>query len=369
LEGHLKSLTVLHVDTERGWRGGERQALWLARELGRRGHRSLIAARADQPLAARASEAGLPVIPCGPAFEGDPRAAFALRRAIRRHHVNIVHAHTAHGAALGALATLGSGIPLVVARRVDFPLRGNLGTRLKYGRAAAVIAVSNAVARVLAKADIVAGKIVVVPDATDVHRTIEPASTATLRAAGVRDPEHAPLVVQVAQLVGHKDPLNFVRAVAAARGQVPNVQALLAGDGPLRGDVERLRDELGLGGTLHVLGFRTDADALLAAAHVVTLSSREEGMGSVLLDALMLGKPIAATDAGGIPEVVEHDVSGLVTPHSDGHALGNAIARIIMDPSLAERFSTAARARALEFSVERMTERTLDVYDRVLPTS
>jgi L-malate glycosyltransferase len=360
---------VLHVDTERGWRGGERQALWLAQELARRGHRSMVAARPGEPLADRAARSGLEVVPCAPAFEADLRAALALRGLIRRERVDIVHAHTAHAAGLAALATLRTRVPFVIARRVDFPLRDNMGTRVKYRRTAAVIAVSHAVERVLARSEFLRRPVLVVPDATDVHRTIAPATTATLAAAGVPESGRAPLVVQVSQLVGHKDPLVFVRAIAAARERAPNVQALLAGDGPLQPDVERLRDELDLRGTLHVLGYRSDADSLLAAASVATLSSREEGMGSVLLDALMLGKPIAATDAGGIPEVVENGVSGLLVPARNARALGDAIARILMDEALAARLAAAARARAAHFSVERMTDLTLEVYERVLATS
>jgi len=364
----LKRLTVLHVDTERGWRGGERQALWLARELERRGHRSIVAARPGQPLATRATASGLVVVACAPLFEADPRAALALRRVMQHERVDILHAHTAHAAGLAALSTVGTRVPYVIARRVDFPLRDNVGTRLKYRRAAFVIAVSHAVERVVERTDVVRGRVLVVPDATDVRRAIVPATAATLAAAGVRDPERALLVVQVSQLVPHKDPLTFVRAIAAARGRLPNVQAILAGDGPLRGDVQRLRDDLGLRETLHVLGYRTDADELLAAAKVATLSSREEGMGSVLLDALMLGKPIAATDAGGIPEVVEHDVSGLLVPAGDPHALGEAIARILDDETLASRLGAAARRRSEQFSVGRMTDRTLEVYERALAT-
>ena len=360
---------MLHVDTERGWRGGERQTLWLAHELERRGHHSLVAARPGEPLALRAAELGLSVVSCSPVFEADPFASLALNRVVRRQHVDVVHAHTAHAAALGALATLGTDVPLVVARRVDFPLRENLGTRLKYGRAAAIIAISQAVAKILERNAAARGRVVVVPDATDVRRTIQPASAAELAAAGVHAPGDVPLVVQVAQLVPHKDPLNFVGAISEVRRRVPNVEALLVGDGPLRPDVERLRDELGLAGALHVLGYRTDADALLAAAGVVTLSSREEGMGSVLLDALMLGKPIVATDAGGIPEVIENGVSGLVVPARDPHALGEAIASLLLDRELAGRLASGARARASLFSVERMTDRTLDVYERVLATS
>jgi hypothetical protein len=89
---------------------------------------------------------GLEVAPCTPRFEADPRSALRLRRLIRYRRIDVVHAHTAHALGLGALATIASGVPLVVARRVDFHLRANVGTRWKYGRAAVVVAVSRAVA-------------------------------------------------------------------------------------------------------------------------------------------------------------------------------------------------------------------------------
>jgi glycosyltransferase involved in cell wall biosynthesis len=89
-------------------------------------------------------------------------------------------------------------------------------------------------------------------------------------------------------------------------------------------------------------------------------------MGSVLLDALLFGKPIAATRAGGIPDVVEHDVTGLLAGVGDAPVLGANIAALIEDRALAQRLGAAARSRAAEFSVERMTDRTLAVYERVL---
>src|SRR5690348_8419706 len=217
-------MRILHIDTERGWRGGERQALWLAAELRRRGHLSIVAARPGEPLAQRAVEAGLEVVGCAPRFEADPRAAMRLRRLMRKRRIEVVHAHTAHALGLAAIATIGSGVPLVAARRVDFHLRENFGTRWKYGRAAAVIAISRAVADVLARDGIARAKIAVVADGTDVQRRIVPATPATLVALGVK--EGAPLAVQVTQLVPHKDPLNFVRAIAKARERVPDLQAL-----------------------------------------------------------------------------------------------------------------------------------------------
>jgi glycosyltransferase involved in cell wall biosynthesis len=99
---------------------------------------------------------------------------------------------------------------------------------------------------------------------------------------------------------------------------------------------------------------------------VATLSSEEEGLGTVLLDALSMGKATAATAAGGIPEIIVDGVSGLLAPVHDGEALGTAIARLLTDAPLADRLRDGARTRAAEFSVERTTERTLAVYARLL---
>lgn len=358
------TFNVLHVDTERGWRGGERQTFWLARELASRGLGTVVGARTGEPLAARSRESGLTVVDCSPASELDFSAARALRREIRAQQIDIVHAHTAHAVAIAALATLRLHVPLIVSRRVDFRLRSNFGTRLKYGRASAFIAVSSAVARVLEESGIAPDRIRVVPDGVDVHRAPMPASREVLASLDI-DPER-PLVMQVAQLVGHKDPVNFVRSIARVRQLVPDVQALLVGEGSMRQQVEHEIHNLDLADAIRLTGYRMDADALLAAADVACLSSREEGMGSVLLDAQLFGIPIAATRAGGIPEVVVDGETGLLADPRDPMALGNAIARLIEDRELRDRLVTAARARVLDCSVERMAERTIDVYEEVL---
>src|SRR5206468_11930998 len=150
-----------------------------------------------EPLAERARAAGLEVVECAPAFEVDPRAAYTLRRFLRRTKIEIVHAHTGHAVGLAALATLGTRSRVVVSRRVDFHLRQNLGTRWKYGRADAIIAVSRAVAAILVSNGIDSTRVAVVPVAKDVHRDIAPALPSTLRSLGVVGGR--PLAVQVAQ--------------------------------------------------------------------------------------------------------------------------------------------------------------------------
>lgn len=357
-------LSILHVDTERGWRGGERQALWLAEALAKRGHRSIVVARAGEPFAERAARAELEVELCSPWFEFDPVAVLKLRAAIRRRRAQIVHAHTGHAVALGALATMGTDAKLVLTRRVDFRLRPNIGSRWKYGRADAVIAISKAVAAALVASGIPEGRIEIVPSGVDLARTFTPAAPDTLAELGVA--VGRPLVVQVAQLVDHKDPLTFVRAIAGVRHEVPEVQAVLVGEGHLRAAVEAEVVRLGLAGTLHVAGYRTDADSLIAAADVVTLSSKEEGLGTVVLDALSMGKPVAATAGGGIPEMLQEGISGLLSPVGDARHLAASISSILTDPSLAARLSSGARNRARDFSVERTADLTVEVYRKLV---
>ena len=362
--GAERPLRVLHLNTERGWRGGERQTLWLAEALARLGHHCFVAGRPDQPLVERARARGLPTLRCEPMGEYDPLAARRLRKLLRRLQIDVVHAHTAHAVALASLATLGTRVPFVASRRVDFHLSANPVSRWKYRRAAAIVAISEAVRDVLVTDGIPRERIDVVNSGVDLSREVAAASADTLAALGI--PGGAPLAVQVAQFVGHKDPANFVRAVAVARRSVPALHGLMVGDGPLRPEVERAVAETGQEGFVHLAGYRTDADQLMAAATVAMLSSREEGMGSVLLDALALGKPVVATRAGGIPEVVEHEASGLLAPVEDAEALGAQLARVLTEPGLAERLGAGARARADRFSMRNTAAGTLAVYRRIV---
>jgi len=357
-------LRVLHVDTEKGWRGGERQTLWLAMALARMGHFSTIATRPGEPLAIRAREGKLEIVPTSPVGEFDLVAAFRLRAYIRRANIQIVHAHTAHAVALAAFATMGTNALMVTTRRVDFRLRPNPASQWKYARASAIIAISEAVAVALVQSGIARDRIEIIPSGVDLSRTFAPATAEDLARLGV--PPRAPLVVQVAQLVPHKDPVTFVGAIAEARRRVPGLHALLVGDGPLRPDVESAILEAAVGDTLHLTGYRRDADSLLMAADAVTLSSKEEGLGTVLLDAMSMGKPIAAPAAGGIPEIVEHGKSGLLSPVGDAERLGENLAALLTDKALASRLSAGARERVQEFSVQRTAERTLCVYRRLL---
>ncbi|HEY9479641.1 MAG TPA: glycosyltransferase family 4 protein [Gemmatimonadaceae bacterium] len=353
------------MDLGTGWRGGQRQILWMGEGLKRRGGRPIFALRPGAELGARARWSGIEVVQIDPTIsEIGPWTVLRLRRLIARERVDILHPQSGHTIALAALAAAGTRARIVFARRTTFPLRDNVGTRWKYSRADRIISVSSAGVEGLLGSGVDASRIDVIPSGIPLGCEASPAARETLASFGI--PDGVPLVVMVGALTGVKDPLTFVRAVAVAKRRVPDLHALLVGEGHLREAVEAEARALALDDAFRLTGFREDHDSFIAAGNVAALSSTLEGTPGVLLDALALGRPIAATAAGGVPEVVEDGVSGLLTPIGDPHSLGGSIARILLDPALAARLSDAARERAQEFSIERTVERTIAAYQRAL---
>jgi L-malate glycosyltransferase len=329
---------VLHVDAGREWRGGQNQVRLLLRELSRNPALELrLATKRNGALAGRAAADGVAVHGVAWGMGLDPRAWWSLRSLMRRFRPEIVHAHDSH-----ALALLRAPV-LVGHRRVDFHVRA----RSAWFRATAVIAVSEAVKRVLTADGIPPGRISVIPDGIDP----EEVRAAAGHDLGIRSrlglPPSTPLAANVAALVEHKDQRTLVRAAAHARSARPDLHWVIAGEGDLRHAVQREIAAAGLGDRVHLLGYTSEADALIREADVFVMSSKEEGMGSVILHALALGKPVVATAAGGIPEVLPADC---LVPVGDAEALGAKVVDVLTHPPspvpLAARFTVKSMADA-----------------------
>lgn len=168
----------------------------------------------------------------------------------------------------------------------------------------------------------------------------------------------------VGSLVARKDQEVLLRACANfVGGLAPTV--VLVGEGPLRDDLRRLASQLGIGRRLVLLGAREDVRDLLPGFDLFVLSSRVEGLPIALLEAMACGLPCIATSVGGIPEVIEDGVSGLMTLPGDPMALHHRIWALLIDPDLRRRLGSAARERILqEFTASQMTRRYQVVYER-----
>ncbi|MBN2491041.1 MAG: glycosyltransferase [Planctomycetes bacterium] len=363
----MRRLSTLHLNTERTWRGGERQTLYLAEGLCARGHLARVLCRADSELGRRARASGLEVIEMTVHGELDVVAGWRIARHVRREGYDILHMHTSHAHGLGILASaLCRGPRRVVHRRVDFSIfRNRLRiSRFKYRLGVdRYVAISAAVKAAMVADGIAAERIAVVPSGVDTARLdrIEESPAAVRRVLGLE--LDWPVVGCVAHLAWHKGQEFLVRAAPRLIARVPEVRILIVGEGPRRAALEAEIRALGVGDRVRLTGFRADVLALVRALDVLAMPSVMEGLNTTLLDAQALGIPVVATRVGGIPEAVADGEGGVLVPPRDPAALAEALADLCADPARRAALGQRGRAWVRErFSVDRMVEGVLAVY-------
>jgi glycosyltransferase involved in cell wall biosynthesis len=357
----------LHIDTARTWRGGQNQVLLTVLGLRALGHRSMLVAHAAGELRQRARE-GLELVPLAPKTEMDLSAAWRLSRLIKQLRPDVVHAHDPHGVAMAALAlsmsTQLDKPPLVAARRVDFHIKGNALSRWKYRQVDCFICASDAVRRMVVADGVPAVRAVTVHEGIDLGH-VEAAPAANLHAE-LWLPHQAPIVGNVAALVPHKGQRHLIEAAALVVTRVPDARFVIAGEGELRPALERQIKDHHLEKHVFLTGFRPDVLSVHKGFDIFVMSSVTEGLGTSLLDAMACAKPVVATTAGGMPEVVVDGTTGLLVPPRDQEAMADGIVRLLTDGSARRAMGAAGQARVREhFSAERMVQETLEIYRRV----
>ena len=357
----------LHIDTARTWRGGQNQVLLTVLGLRALGHRSMLVAHAAGELRQRSKE-GLDLVPLAPKTEMDLSAAWRLSRLVKQLRPDVIHAHDPHAVAMAALAlsmsTQLDKPPLVASRRVDFHMKDNALSRWKYRQVDCFICASDAIRQMVIADGVPGARVFTVHEGIDLGH-VEAAPPANLHAE-LWLPHQAPIVGNVAALVPHKGQRHLVEAAAIVLKKVPDARFVIAGEGELRESLERQIREHHLEKHVFLVGFRPDVLSVHKAFDIFVMSSVTEGLGTSLLDAMACGKPIVATTAGGMPEVVLDRKTGLLTPPRDHEAMAAAIVTLLTDDQARAAMGAAGRARVREhFSAERMVQDTLAVYRRV----
>lgn len=371
-------MRVLHIQKCAGIGGSERHLLALLPALAARGwapEMVVLAAPGAERFCAALRAAGIAVttLPAGP--DANPALVVRLARLIRRRRPDLVHTHLIHADVHGQLAARLAGVPAVSTVHGAHPFYG----RPPFRQAAALaghlarrtIAISHHVADLLARWRIVPAERLRV-----VHYGIDPGPWAAAgerreavrRRLGVDDGVVA--VGVASRLVPHKGHAELLGAVAGARRAGAPLVLLVAGDGPLRGDLEHQAARLGLDGAVTFCGFIEDVAGFMAACDVVafpTQPSLSEGFGLAALEAMAAGRAVVATRVGPIPEVVADEETGLVVPPGDPTPLAEALGRLAADAALRARLGAAAAQRAATcFGLDAMVGRTCAVYAEVL---
>jgi glycosyltransferase involved in cell wall biosynthesis len=362
-------ITSLHVDTARTWRGGQNQVLLTVTGLSEIGQRAILVAHEGGELRRRAAE-GLRFMGLSPRSEFDVHAGWQLAKIVKDIEPDVVHAHDPMAVALVAMALQMNGRtakrPLVAAaRRVDFHLKRHAFSKWKYRHVDVFVAASATIASILEADGVARDRIDVVHDGVNVdfidkQPRVDAHATFWL-------PHGAPIVGNVAALAPHKGQRHLVAAAARVIRELPDVRFVIVGEGELHDALERQIRDLGLERHVVLAGFRPDALGLLPSFDVFAMSSITEGLGSAVLEAMARSRAVVATRAGGIPEaVVDNETGLLVAPHDEA-GLAAAIVRVLKEPALRARLGAAGRARvADEFGVDKLVARTLAVYERRL---
>lgn len=357
-------MRVLYVDLEREWRGGQSQALLTLRGLRKRGHDvELISAR-DSPLELRSAQAGVPVYTVARVgLRG--WAAAAINTLLAQKNFDLVHLNEPHALTAAWLAGAHKKLPLLLSRRIGFPLRRGWVTRARYAAVERFVANSKNVAQSLIDCGIARERISIVNEGVEIPRLPSAEERNSARSHwGVK--ENAFLFGCVSVFVPEKGLRHLIEALAIVRGSRPQARLLLAGDGPSRGELHALAKQLGQPGAVIFPGFVNDVAVVYDALDAFVFPSEFEGLGTALQTAMAAGLPSISTSRGALSEVVDREGTALVV-EPDGKEFAAAMLRLMTEADLRKKLSEAGRREVQErFSAELMVDRTIQVYDDVI---
>lgn len=304
----------------------------------------------------------------------DLRALWQLVRLIRQENYDLVHTHNSKGGILGRVAAWIAGTPVVIHTIHGFAFHDSE----TWLRKKLFIALERWTARMTHKLIAISqplmdwglGLNIGRPEQyTKIYSGIEIEKfrvdvdvSSLRRSLGLTDDDLViGLVAKLWDGKGHKIAIDALKSI---RGTYPNAKLVFVGEGYLQSDLEKHAQQLGIAKHVIFTGFRTDIAQLNAMLDIAILASDFEGMGRVLLEAMVMNKPVVATDVGGIPDVVDDGITGILVPVGDANALANAIQKLLRDPQLRTQMGTAGYKKISEqFSAATMVQKITDVYE------
>jgi glycosyltransferase involved in cell wall biosynthesis len=312
-----KSIRILELNFERTWRGGERQTLYNAQGFTAVGIKVDMLCRKGFPLEQKAKEQGLATF----AFANIFGVILFLLTKGRKY--NILHVQTSHILTYVILTKPFHRAKIVFTRRIDFVPKGRL-TLLKYRLCAHVVAISRTIQEIMTDfgvADVKLISSVIVPRQLNTRLAEEVIGKLHL-------PPHTKIIATTAAFVEHKDPLTMVAAIKILSALRSDFVFLHFGSGAMLDEVNARLKEYALQDVYKIMGFYNNVEDFFSIMQVFAMSSSEEGLGSSVLDAFVYKVPVAATNAGGLKDLLT-DGRGLMCNVKDSQALAMQLNRLL----------------------------------------
>jgi len=357
-------MRILFADLEREWRGGQSQALLTLVGLRERGHKIELLAARDSPLAERAAKAGV-VVHQVPRLGLRAWAARALRGLEAGGGFDLVHLNEPHAMAAAWLARAHKRLPLLLSRRIGFPLKKNRVSRAMYRSLDRFVANSRDVAQSLVDSGISEERISIVNEGVEIPPLPKQEQRNSARRHwGIKD--HEFLVGCVSVFVPEKGQRHLIEAMPKVRASHPEARLILAGDGTCLAELQALAKTLHQSEAILFPGFVNDVAEVYAALDAFAFPSEFEGLGTALQAAMACGLPCISTNRGALGEVVDQERTALVV-EPDAGEIAAAMLRLLDDEGLRRRLADSGKREMQErFSAGRMVQSTIAVYEDVL---
>lgn len=363
-------MRVLHLDTEKTWRGGENQVRALISGLNKRIEKQFAAAPFDS-VAIKEKRWDCELLSLSSGSPYDPRNILRLISWVKKHQIQIVDAHSAKAHTLAYNAKLFyPHFKIVVHRRVDNKIKNQFFTRKKYlsSRVDHFVAISQAIADILVNYGVSKDKISVVKSAVDasVYEKLNREHLQQKLRKNFQLNDDVILIGNASALSEQKGYPTLIRAASELKKMTSHFRILIAGDGALKNSLENLVQELELQSHVSFLGFLNNVPEFLSGIDILAIPSNNEGLGTVILDAILAGCCPVGSRVGGIPEIIIDHQTGLLIEPGDHVNLSKCLNYLIKNPEKRAQLSQNARQHVQnEFGLNSMVNGNYQVYKKL----
>jgi len=357
-------MKILHIDTGKEWRGGQRQALFLHEGLLASGIESVMVCNANGEFAKKDVENLIPI-----RFKGEADLSYLsnLKKVIKSEKPDIVHTHDAHALTPAVIAKLSfRKFKLINTRRVDFSINKNFFSRKKYTNSMVdkVVAISEAIKDMLIDDGVRPERIPVINSGVRFPDRVNASKVFELRER--YDLKDDYVLGMVANIADHKDHFTMIDAYSKFFGVIPESRLLIVGGGPMFDEIKEYASKLKCYDNIVFTGHTDDVYEHIALFDTFCMSSKTEGLCTSIIDAFFMMKPVIATRAGGIPELVKDHFNGMLSPVKEPEAMAENLLDMYDNDILEEKFRSNAFHTALKFSDSSMVTKYIKLYQDLL---
>ncbi len=343
-------MKICFVNLASGYSGGENQTLLLIKELKKRKKNILAVANPKSELTHKLNQIGVKTIPAKNLWDSH------LNKELK--DVSYFHAHDGRAVHWCSLHNLISGKPYGITRRIDNPIRNSFLTKLSYAKACILVGISNKICGVLSSYS--QRKDIYLIPSSPVSYPVD-----TNRVSEIKKlHKNKFIVIQAASMLKHKGYDTSIEAAKILSKENQDVHFIFLGDGPEKEKFESSAKDLT---NVTFMGKQKDMGNWFCLADALILPSKNEGLGSVLLEAMQAKVPVIASDVGGIPDIVKNKKTGLLIEPDNATELVSSILKLRNNPELANNLVENGYKLASSLSIEKAADKYLSIFDKFSP--